>query len=281
MSGIQSLTGKTAVVTGGASGIGRGIAAQLQASGMQVVISDIEEQALAETAAALGVTGIPADVSSLDSMRALAAEVVRLFGHVHLVCNNAGVGSVARVEDMTTDDWQWLLRVNLWGVINGIEVFLPLLKNNPDGGHIVNTASMGGLATFPGLGGYAATKFAVVALSETLAAELGEDASSVGVTILCPGPVRSNIKHSMRNRPADLPARGLVDTDLEASAEGAQMQWLDPEQVGDIVIRAVRRGDLYAFTHPDMAALPAERQARIAEAFAAAAAAEAEAEAEA
>lgn len=271
MSGIQELAGKIAVVTGGASGIGRGIASRLIAQGMNVVIADIEQKALDSTAAAIGATAIRTDVSSLDSVTALADEVRRRFGSVHVVCNNAGVGSVGRLESMTIADWQWMLGVNLWGVIHGVSAFLPMLKANVEGGQIVNTASMGGLATLPGLGGYTTTKFAVVAFSETLAGELEAERSRVGVTILCPGPVRSNIKSSHRNRPASLPAGGLVDSDLEHSEEGAAMPWLEPEQVGDVVVRAIRRGDLYALTHPEMAGIPAARHERIAAAFRAAA----------
>ena len=147
MSGLKNLSGKVAVVTGGASGIGRGIATRLVEHGMQVVIADIEQSALDRTAAEIGATAIRTDVSSLESMRALAENVRARFGTVHVVCNNAGVGSVARLESMTSADWQWMLGVNLWGVIHGVSVFLPLLKANPDGGHIVNTASMGGSAS--------------------------------------------------------------------------------------------------------------------------------------
>ena len=272
MSRFENLAGKVAVVTGGASGIGRGIASRLIAQGMRVVIADVEQKALDSAASALGATGIRVDVSSLESVRSLASEVQRQFGAVHVVCNNAGVGSVARLEDMTSADWHWMLGVNLWGVIHGTNVFLRLLKENAEGGHIVNTASMGGLATLPGLGGYTTTKFAVVAFSETLAAELESEGSRVGVTVLCPGPVRSNIKTSHRNRPASLLGGGLVDSDLEQSEEGRAMPWLDPEQVGDVVVQAIQRGDLYALTHPEMAGIPAARHARIAAAFEAAAA---------
>src|SRR5262245_33434334 len=139
MSGLANLSGKIAVVTGGASGIGRGIASRLLAQGMKVVIADIEQSALDSTAAALGVTGIRTDVSSLESVQALAEEVKRRFGTAHLICNNAGVGSVARLADMTAADWQWMLGVNLWGVIHGVQAFLPMLKMNSEGGHIVNT----------------------------------------------------------------------------------------------------------------------------------------------
>ena len=267
MSNITDLSGKVAVVTGGASGIGRGIASRLIAQGMKVVIADVEQAALDRTAAELGVTGIRTDVSSLESVRALADEVRSRFGTAHVVCNNAGVGSVARLENMTVADWQWMLGVNLWSVIHGVNAFLPMLKANAEGGHIVNTASMGGFATLPGMGGYTTTKFAVIAFSETLHAELAAERSRVGVTVLCPGPVRSNIHLSQRNRPASLGAGGLADSDLEHSPVGAALTWLDPEQVGDVVVRAIRRGDLYALTHPGLAGIPAARQARIAAAF--------------
>lgn len=168
---------------------------------------------------------------------------------------------------MTLSDWKWIMDVNLWGVIHGVKAFLPLLLANPDGGHLVNTASMGGLSTLPGLGGYTLTKFGVVALSETLAQELADDGAKVGVTVLCPGPVHSNIKTSSRNRPPALSDAGLQDSDLEATDDGARMQWLDPDDVGAIVVRAIRRGDLYALTHPDMATLVEDRHRRIMDAF--------------
>jgi len=263
---MQELKGKVAVVTGGASGIGKGIATQLVRAGAKVVIADIEADALARTAEEIGATGIRADVSNAESVARLAREVQRQFGTAHIVCNNAGVGSVAPIAEMKLADWQWLINVNLWGVIHGVHAFLPMLKSNPDGGHIVNTSSMGGLATMPGLGGYAVTKFAVVALSETLALELAEEASKVGVTVLCPGTVRTNIARSTRNRPAHL-AGSLADVDLQHSHFGANMRWLDPEAVGDVVVKAIRRGDLYAFTHPDMKAPILERHQRIADAL--------------
>ncbi len=267
MSGLGDLAGKVAVVTGGASGIGLGIARQLKAQGMQVVIADIEQGALDRSASELGVVGVPVDVSKFDRVQALADEVRRRFGAVHVFCNNAGVGSVARIADMTLSDWKWIMDVNLWGVIHGVKAFLPMLLANPDGGHLVNTASMGGLSTLPGLGGYTLTKFGVVALSETLAQELADDGAKVGVTVLCPGPVHSNIKTSSRNRPPALSDAGLQDSDLEATDDGARMQWLDPDDVGAIVVRAIRRGDLYALTHPDMATLVEDRHRRIMDAF--------------
>jgi len=263
---MQELRGKVAVVTGGASGIGKGIARQLVRAGARVAIADIEAGALVRTAEEIGATPIKVDVSNADSVGRLAQEMQRQFGTVHIVCNNAGVGSIAKVAEMKLADWQWLINVNLWGVIHGINAFLPLLSANPDGGHIVNTSSMGGLATMPGLGGYTMTKFAVVALSETLAQELAADGSKVGVTVLCPGTVRTNIARSQRNRPAHLEG-GLVDVDLQQHEMGANMRWIDPDAVGDVVVNAIRRGELYAFTHPDMKAPVLDRHQRISDAF--------------
>lgn len=266
MSSFQDFVSKVAIVTGGASGIGKGIAARLVAEGMQVVIADIEQTALDAAAAEIGAVGIRTDVSSLDSVEALADAVQRRFGAVHVVCNNAGIGSVASIADMKIADWKWILGVNLFGVIHGVQVFLPMLRANPGGGHIVNTASTSGFIPMATLGGYTVSKYAVTALTETLALELAADGAKVGVTLLCPGPVRTNIKASTRNRPAAL-AGGLADMDLEGSPDAAQLSWLDPAEVGEIVVRAMRRGDLYAITHPDMAPMVAARHRLIAEAF--------------
>jgi len=264
---MKELKGKVAVVTGGASGIGRGIAKQLIGAGAQVAIADIEAGALARTAEEIGASPIQADVSNADSVARLAREMQRQFGTVHIVCNNAGVGSIAAISAMKLTDWQWLLNVNLWGVIHGIHAFLPILKANADGGHIVNTSSIGGHVTMPGLGGYSVTKFGVLALSEALAQELAAEGSQVGVTVLCPGTVRTNIGRSQRNRPASL-SGALVDVDLQQSEMGADMRWIEPEEVGAVVVRAIRNGDLYAFTHPDQKAPILERHQRIADALA-------------
>jgi NAD(P)-dependent dehydrogenase (short-subunit alcohol dehydrogenase family) len=271
MAGLNELGGRTAVVTGGASGIGKGIARRLKAQGMQVVIADVERAALDRAAEEIGAAGVLTDVASMDSVQALAEEVRRRHGNVHLVCNNAGVGSVAPLADMTESDWDWILGVNLRGVVHGVKAFLPMLLANPDGGWIVNTASMAGFSVLPTLGGYTTSKFAVMGFSETLAAELQAEGAKVGVSILCPGPVRSNIKASSRNRPDRLAGGALADSDLENDEIAARMRWLDPDEVGDIVIRAVRRGDLYALTHPEMLPQVIERHRRIEAAFEAAA----------
>lgn len=263
MSACALLSGKTAVVTGGASGLGKAIAQELIAQGMRVVLADIEADALERTATEIGTVGIRTDVSEFASVQALAEEVRCRFGTAHVVCNNAGIGSVGRIAELTIDDWKWMLGVNLWGVIHGVRAFLPMLRGNPDGGHIVNTASVGGFVTMPGLGAYAVTKYGVVALTETLAQELAQDGSNVGATVVCPGPIRTNIKTSSRNRPADLGRGALVDTDLEQTEFGRTARWIEPRDAAKIVVAAIRSGDLYAFTHPEQLGALADRLQRI------------------
>jgi NAD(P)-dependent dehydrogenase (short-subunit alcohol dehydrogenase family) len=270
MSALPELSGKVAVVTGGASGIGKGIATQLVRAGMRVVIADIEPEPLLRTADELGVAGIPVDVADLDSVRALARSATSRFGTVHVICNNAGVGPVARIADLTMDDWHWIIGVNLHGVIHGVHTFLPILEANADGGHIVNTASMSGLVAPPRLGAYSVTKFGVVALTEALASELRQAGSKVGATVLCPGTVRTNIHTSSRNRPERFGERGLADVDISLDGNPAY-RWISPEEAGAVVVRAIRRGDLYALTHPDWYGMVERRHGRIAEAFRAAA----------
>ena len=154
---------------------------------MIVVIADIEDTALQQAAEQLGATGVRTDVRDPASVQALADATVDRYGAVHVVVNNAGVGPMAPIAALELSDWQWLLEVNLWGVIHGVHTFLPLLKQNPDGGHIVNTASIGGLVTGPGMGAYNVSKFGIVALTEVLTTELSAEGSAVGASVLLPG----------------------------------------------------------------------------------------------
>jgi NAD(P)-dependent dehydrogenase (short-subunit alcohol dehydrogenase family) len=269
MSAFADLEGKVAVVTGGASGIGKGIAEALKNEGAELVIADIEDGALQATAEELGATGIQTDVSSAESVGALATEVVERFGTAHVLVNNAGIGPMGRIADLTLDDWRWMVGVNLWGVIHGIHAFLPILKGNEEGGHIVNTSSMAGLVGMPGLGSYTLTKYGVLGLTEVLAKELEEDGSKVGATVLCPGTIHTNIGTSSRNRPGDN-AGGLHDVDI--SQEGSEVdmsgvRWMIPIEVGAIVVDAIKRGDLYALTHPDWWDMVEPRFQNIAGAF--------------
>ena len=272
MSSFKELNGKVAVVTGGAAGIGLGIARQLRAAGMHVVIADVEEAALQRAASAIGAFGVRTDVRDADSVQALADATVAEYGAVHVVVNNAGVGPMAPIADLQLADWDWMLGVNLWGVIHGVHTFLPLLEKNREGGHIVNTASIGGLVPGPGLGAYNVTKFGVVALTEVLAMELAAAGSPVGASVIVPGTVRTDIGNSLRNRPAEASGGALANADLEAGPD-LGMKWLEPDDIGRITIEAMAAGDLYIVTHPEGWPMVERRHQAIADAFAAAAAA--------
>ena len=269
MSRFTDLDRRVAVVTGGAAGIGLGIARQLRAAGMQVVIADIEDGPLQRAANEIGALGIRTDVRDADSVRALADATIDAHGKVHVIVNNAGVGPMAPISQLELADWQWMLQVNLWGVIHGVHAFLPLLKENPEGGHIVNTASIGGLVPGPGLGAYNVTKFGIVALTEVLAMELEAESSRVGASVIVPGTVRTDISNSLRNRPAEASGGALRNTDLEAGPD-LGMRWLEPDDVGRITIDAIANGDLYVITHPEAWPMVERRHQAIAEAFAAA-----------
>jgi len=263
---MTEIRGRVAVVTGGASGIGRGIAESLLAEGATVVIADIDADRVAAAAAEIGATGRRVDVSDAAAVQALAEETHAEHGRVDIVVNNAGVGPEARFDRLTLDDWRWIMEVNFFGVVNGVTAFLPILRANPDGGHIVNTASMSVFFDFPGLGAYTASKQAVVGLSRVLAAELAEEGSPVKVTVLAPGPVRTNIRESLKHRPRDQ-VGGLADVDLEAGEGAADLRWIDPLDAGRIVARAIRGDDFWALTHPEWWPMVAERNASDQRAF--------------
>jgi NAD(P)-dependent dehydrogenase (short-subunit alcohol dehydrogenase family) len=263
---MEDVRGKVAVVTGGASGIGRALATRFAADGMNVVIADIEEGPLRATADELGVYGVLTDVTDATSVAALADATLERFGAVHVVCNNAGVGGGGLIKDLTLKDWQWVINVSLWGVIHGVHTFLPHLLQNTDGGHIVNTASMAGLVAGPGIGPYNAAKYGVVAISETLAAELAAEGSRVGVSVLCPGLVRTNIYTSQRNRPAalrnDRPKTGARSANQEI-ANALLERGIDPAIVAGNVFDAIRNNRFWIITHPEFLPAVADRCARI------------------
>lgn len=252
MAGFGGFEGRTAVVTGGASGIGLAIARRLRAEGMNLVIADIDAEALAAAAAEINALAVPVDVSRVGEVEALAEATLAAHGSVDLICNNAGVGPAGRLADLTLADWKWMLEVNLWGVIHGLHVFLPLLKANPRGGWVVNTASMGGLSPVEGLGAYVTAKYGVAGLTETLALELASDGAKVGATLLCPGPIRTNIGRSMRHRQGEAAPGGLADVDVSTMAHYRNaIPWRPPEDAAEAVVRALRQGALYAITHPE------------------------------
>jgi NAD(P)-dependent dehydrogenase (short-subunit alcohol dehydrogenase family) len=271
---MQHLAGKVAVVTGGASGIGLAMATRFAAEGMKVVLADIERPVLAAAGEKLAAGGadvltVPTDVSVADEVAALAATTLEHFGDVHLVCNNAGVGSRGLpIAELPLDDFAWVVAVNLFGVIHGIEAFLPHLRANGVG-HIVNTASVSGLYYRPRMGPYNASKAAVVALSETLRFELDAEASGVGVSVLCPSWVRTNISTSDRNRPERF-AYTLESEQMSHAAEykarrREQLATIatDPADVAAQVCDAVIEDRFYVITHPESIDGFVERAARI------------------
>lgn len=253
---MEHLDGKVAVITGAASGIGRAMAERFGRAGMALVLADIEEEPLDATAAALrgeglDVTTAVCDVSRGEDIEALARTALEAHGAVHLLCNNAGVGGGGPMGQLTVDDWSWVLGVNLWGVIHGIRVFLPLLEKAGEG-HIVNTASVAGLFSAPFMGPYNASKFAVVSLSETLCNELKMTGSEVGVSVLCPAWVRTRIHESARNRPASgesaTPGAGLGEEPLALLTELVE-SGMEPAVVADQVLEAVVQRRFYILTH--------------------------------
>lgn len=250
---VRELNGKAGVVTGGASGIGKAIAAAMIAEGMQVMIADIESGRLQATADEIGAAAMVTDVTKPEQVEALARAALEKFGAVHVVCNNAGIGPMAPLKDLTLNDWRWMLEVNLWGVIHGVTSFLPILRDNPDGGHIVNTASMAALMPVPGLVPYCASKYAVIGLSEAMAEDIAVEGLDIGVSVLCPGPVRSDLGSSTRNRPAEL-SGALTDVKLEDSVQFQEQEvdWLSAEDTATLVIRAIRENERYIITHPNM-----------------------------
>jgi NAD(P)-dependent dehydrogenase (short-subunit alcohol dehydrogenase family) len=257
---MQTFSGRVAVVTGAASGIGFGLAERLAAEGMHVVLADIEEIPLAAAAQRLRSAGadvvhVRCDVSRGEDVDRLAAEAVSAFGAVHVLCNNAGVAdtSGASVWEASLEDWQWVVGVNFWGVVHGIRTFVPLLLQQ-DAGYVVNTASAAGL--LPGvLGSYSATKHAVVALSESLQMQLSAIGARVGVSVLCPGAVATRIMEAERNRPggarSTLPtnpaARPIMDRLRQTIPVGTQ-----PSEIAAHVVEAMREERLYILPHPSV-----------------------------
>lgn len=263
---MTEISGAVAVVTGGAAGIGRGIAEALIAAGATVVIADIEQAKLEATAAEIGADAIRVDVADPSSVQALADEVIRRHGSVEILVNNAGVGPMSKISDLTLGDWKWMLDINLYGVIHGISAFLPHLIANERPAHIVNTGSMASFAPNSPLGAYSVSKAGVWALTETLAQEMDADQTGVGVTLLAPGNVHSDISTSQRNRP-DQGALRDVDLAAQPTAFTRSTVWLTPQQAGFVTVRAIRNGDRYAITHPGLWHRVEERYERLRAAF--------------
>ena len=267
---MRRLNGRVAVVTGAASGIGRALAARFAAEGMRCVLADVEQGALERTVDDLrrsGATavGVRTDVSSATDVQALADAALTEFGAVHVLCNNAGVGGGTDFAKTPLDMWEWVLGVNLWGVIHGCRTFLPLLLEQEEG-HIVNTSSMAALNGHPlGLAPYTVSKFGVLGLSQNLFFELAATTSGhVGVSVLIPGLTRTGIFESIRNVPKTVttPPPSSFQRSSMAALEGVWDNAMSPDRVADVVTDAIREQRFYILPYPDEAFDMAEQQLR-------------------
>lgn len=255
---MEELRGRVAVVTGAASGIGRALAVRFAAEGMKVMLADVDEVALSEAASEIAAAGAQVaaarvDVACAEEVTALAARTVETFGAAHVVCNNAGVDSGGAFAEIPGKVWEWVFAVNFWGVQYGCSAFLPVMRRQGEG-HLVNVASHAALTGyFPAGTPYVASKFAVLGLSENLYHELAAAGEPIGVSVLCPSFVRTNMPYSERNRPTDVPsmeASQAWQAHLAANRERAA-QGLDPAQVAELVVAAIRQQRFYVLPHPE------------------------------
>lgn len=257
---MQQFEGKVAVVTGAASGIGRALTERFAAAKMRVVLADVEEAPLREAEESLLERGVEAlavrtDVRKLESIEELHRRAIDAFGKVHVLCNNAGVGSGGLSWDSSNEDWEWVLGVNLWGVIHGVRTFVPGMIAHGEEGHIVNTASMAGMAAGPFMGSYNVSKFGVVALSETMFHELQMTGAKLGVSVLCPGFVNTRIGEAGRNRPAEFGAGvSLSDPDspLATVMQTSIANGMPPSELAEVVFSAITDRRFYILTHAEM-----------------------------
>lgn len=257
---MKSINDKVAVVTGGASGIGFALARRFMHDGARVVIADIDQSGLDTAAAALDPTGdrvlaVRTDVSSVESLQHLADRTVEAFGGVDILCNNAGVETGGKISAISEQAWRWVMDVNFFGVLNGCRIFLPLLEQRPEG-HIVNTASVAAFASgTPTMAPYCASKFAVLGFSESLEIELRSVGSTVGVSLLAPGPVKTRMTEAERNKPASVSV--VADADRHAMmaslARITAESGMDPADVAEMVCEAILGNKFFVLPHPSMA----------------------------
>jgi NAD(P)-dependent dehydrogenase (short-subunit alcohol dehydrogenase family) len=256
---MKDFAGRTAFITGGAGGIGLAMARGFGKRGMKIAIADVEPQTCADTVETLRAEGITAiasacDVSDREALAEAARRTFTEFGKVHILCNNAGVSRAGAIETIAASDWDWVIGVNLKGVVHGLQIFLPHMKAHGEEGHVVNTASVNGVAGSALAGPYSATKFAVVGISEVLAAELRE--TPIGVSVLCPSWVRTRMLDNGRNRPARFGGPIRLDADSANAERNARYakaleSGLDPAHVAELVIGAIEERRLFVFTHAD------------------------------
>jgi NAD(P)-dependent dehydrogenase (short-subunit alcohol dehydrogenase family) len=274
---MKDVAGKKAFITGGASGLGLAMSRSFAGAGMKVAIADIEDAALESASAEFAdinaeVITMKVDVTDRESMSDARAQTLDAFGKVHVVCNNAGVALNGNIADMTYKDWDWVMKVDLDGVINGLVTFVNDIKSHGEGGHFVNTASIAGQYGMPGLGIYCAAKFAVVGMSETMRHDLAED--NIGVSVLCPGLVATGIGASERNRPDEY--GGSTTPSMNSSiASGAQQappesplaDVMDPSTIGDMVLHSILNEQFYILSHKVFQAPLDKRAAEISASF--------------
>ncbi len=251
---MEEVEGKTAFVTGGASGIGLGMATAFVAAGMNVVIADLRQdhietalESFEDSGARDRVHAIELDVTDRDGFASAADEAERVFGNVHVLCNNAGMGILGPVTLARYDDWDWGLGVLLGGTVNGVQTFVPRMLAHGEGGHIVNTSSMAGVLPIPGAAIYITAKAAVIGLSEALRSELAGE--GIGVSAFCPGPVQTNIREGGRTRPERYGDSGYTELERELEERPNSPLWMDPLECGERILAGIRNDDLYIFTH--------------------------------
>jgi NAD(P)-dependent dehydrogenase (short-subunit alcohol dehydrogenase family) len=254
---MKDFNGKTAFITGAASGIGLGMSITFARAGMNIIMSDIRKDDLDKAAEEVkkyskGVYVIAVDVSDRAALKEAADEAEKAFGKIHILCNNAGINIFGPIDQATYDDWDWMINVNLYGVINGLMSFLPKIKAHGEGGHIVNTASMAAFVSSHATGVYSATKHAVRGLTETLWYNLAPQ--NIGVSMLCPGFVNSNIHKTEELRPEQFKNSGYPADPEKSEGMGKLMQavGMSPLEVGERVLRGIRNNDLFIFSHPEM-----------------------------
>lgn len=252
---MKDVKGKTAFITGGGAGVGLGMAKVFTEAGMKVVIADIREDHLEEAMAHFAGTNhavhaIKLDITDREAMAAAADEAEKVFGKVHLLCNNAGINLFVDMDEATYDDYDWVMNVNLGGVINGFVTFIPRIKAHGEGGHILNTASMAAFISGPGAGIYTGAKFAVRGLTEAMQYSLAPH--NIGVSVLCPGLVKSKIYESDKIRPeGQSHEKGPVNQEFMSRLKDVHEFGMDPVEVGQKALEGIKRNDLYIFSHPE------------------------------
>lgn len=262
---MKDVKGKVAFITGGASGIGLGIAKAFVRAGMKAMIADIRQDHLDQTMAYFrekghgeGVRAIRLDVTDRDAMKRAAEETERAFGKIHVLVNNAGVGVTGPLKQARFDDWDWAMEVNLGGVINGVVIFLPHLLRHGEGGHIINTSSMAAVVPMKMAAIYICAKSAVLGLSEEMRGELAPD--NIGVSAFCPGPVQSNIAETGKLRPEKYRKdSGFLEFEQNLEKRPIATEWMDAEEVGERVLKGMMNDDLFIFTHREFKEGTAER----------------------